>query len=167
MKISKQELEKYTKSPFSLKLPSYFNEAYTECLLNGLSEVDVPDSFYKDASLVEIKYNEEQTIKRERDKESQIISDYRLAGMNEEKKSDIYTAIDNYAKSILKGEQSEFDLFMVYAHSYERIIICLHKLKDYEHEADYIQKYLSHNLDDKTRQKYSERLTKLKSKLNN
>lgn len=166
MKVSKRELEKEIRSPFALKLPQYFNDAFNECLLNGWNEIEVPDSFYKDATLAEMQYNEEKVLQRKKDQEYQIISEYRLAGMEAEKKGDVFAAIDNYAKSILNGEQSEFGMLMAYAHSYERIIVCFHKLKDYEHEADYIQKYLSHNLDEKIRQKYSERLTKLQSKLN-
>lgn len=165
MKVSRQELEKEIRSPFALKLPQYFNNAYVECLINRLTEIDVPDSFYKDAAMAEMEYNEEQVLIRKREKEHQIISDYRLSGMEAEKNGDIYAAIDNYAKSILNGEQSEFNLLMAFAHSYERIIVCFHKLKDFEHEADYIKKYLNHNLPESTKIKFNERLNKLQSKL--
>lgn len=89
------------------------------------------------------------------------ISSHRLAGYEKEK-DDIEGAIFEFAKSIEIGEATT--MFYAYAHSYERIIILLHKIKDYQREMQYISQYLNHDISDKQKDKYQKRLEKLKSK---
>lgn len=91
------------------------------------------------------------------------ISSHRLNGMDKEERGLINEAIEDYALSIEIGEQN--NMFHAYAYSYERIIILLHKLKDYEGEINYISQYLKHDLSDREIEKYSKRLGKIKSKI--
>lgn len=93
-----------------------------------------------------------------------MISSHRIMGMEKEQESDINGAIDEYSKSIEIGETT--DMFHAYAYSYERIIILLDKMKEYNQEIRYISQYLQHDLDDKRKEKYQNRLAKLNSKLN-
>lgn len=89
------------------------------------------------------------------------ISSHRLTGYEKEK-DDIEGAILEFAKSIEIGETTT--MFYAYAHSYERIIILLHKIKDYQREMRYISQYLTHDISDKQKDKYQKRLEKLNSK---
>lgn len=119
--------------------------------------IDLPDNI--------IEIIEEQRIKEKNwEKLYKTISAHRIKGMDKEGKQDINGAIDEYSKSIEIGETT--DMFHAYAYSYERIIILLHKVKDYNQEAKYITQLLKHRLNDKRREKYQNRLEKLNSKLN-
>lgn len=90
------------------------------------------------------------------------ISIHRTNGIALEK-DDITKAVNEYALSIKIGEQT--NMFRAYAHSYERIIVLLHKLKDYKSEINYITQYLKHNLSDGDFAKYQKRLELIKSKI--
>ena len=83
---------------------------------------------------------------------------------NKLEKVNILLSINEYKESIRIGE--EIGAFMYYSYAYERLIILLHKIKDFESEKQYIQALLEYNLSDSRRQKYEERLTKLNKKLN-
>lgn len=125
-------------------------------------------AFRKPSGIIELPDNiidviEENKRKHEnREVQYGEISSHRLAAMDKEK-DDIEAAIDEFAKSIELGEKTT--MFHAYAHSYERIIILLHKVKEYEREAFYISQYLKHDIGEKQRVKYTSRLEKLKLKL--
>lgn len=167
MIIKFAELENIALSPGSLKFPEYINQAYMKCLIHCLNEIEVPDSIYSDVEKAREEHIKEMEKQQRWENDYSIVSDYRLTGMDMEKQGDIYEAIDNYIKAISYGENSEFGLLMTYAHAYERLIVCLHKVKDYEREADFIRKYIAHDLNDKSKEKYTTRLNKLESKIKN
>ena len=97
--------------------------------------------------------------------EYQGISDLRLQGMEDEKSGNIENAISSYQTCIEKGESSSFNMFHAYAHAYDRLIILLHKTKQYDTEAQYIEALLKHDsLSQPVIKKYTERLNKLSKK---
>lgn len=118
--------------------------------------IELPDNIDKVIEANKRKDEQEEALYNE-------ISSYRLNGMDKEERGLINEAIEEYALSIEIGEQT--NMFHAYAHSYERIIILLHKLKDYENEISYISQYLKHNLSDRDIEKYRKRLEKIKSKI--
>ncbi len=94
--------------------------------------------------------------------EYQGISCLRLQGMEYEKTGDIEKAISSYRQCIERGEQSTFNMFHAYAHAYDRLIVLLHKTKQYDIEAQYIESLLKHDsLSEPVIKKYTERLNKL------
>lgn len=149
-----------------MHLPKYITDAYIDGLLRCIRVFEFPETFTGDVALANIEYTEEKERQDKWEHDYSEISQYRIAGMESEKNRDIDDAITNYIKAISLGECSEFHLLMSYAHAYERLIICLHKTKDYEREAEYIKKYITYKLEDKILQKYTERLNKLLLKLN-
>lgn len=98
---------------------------------------------------------------KEREELYNLVSQYRLAGMEMEK-VDMLGAIEQYKQCIAVGETT--DMFHAFAHAYERIIVLLHKAKDYESERNYIAAYIKHDLTEAVREKYQQRLTKLTGK---
>lgn len=165
MKVSIRTLEEETKAPYGLKLPAYAEQAYMRGLLRGDREVEVPDTFFKDVARARCAYDDEQAEREARRSEEAEVSKHRLSGMEKEKNADNEGAISEYAVAIILGEQSKFDLFHAYAHAYERLIVCLHKAKKFDKEADYIERYLKYNLSEAACSKYSSRLERLKSKI--
>lgn len=160
MKIPVKEIEPYMSAEYrhGIYLPKSVAEEFTECFLSGTEFIDVPDDWRETTEAA--KADDEL-----RESEYNRVSEHRVRGMQYEDIADNAGAISEYAVSIILGEQSKFNLFMAYAHSYERIIVCLHKAKDYEREAKYISQYLAHGLDEAKFAKYSARLEKLKSKI--
>lgn len=165
MKITITTLEREANAPYALKLPDYVHTAYMRCLLNGENEVEVPDTFFKDVAEARCAYDDEQAEWEARRSEEAEVSKHRLSGMEKEKNVDNEGAISEYIVAIILGEQSKFDLFHAYAHAYERLIVCLHKAKKFDKEADYIERYLKYNLSEASCSKYFSRLERLKSKL--
>lgn len=163
MKVSIRTLEEETKAPYGLKLPAYVEQAYMHGLIHGESQVDVPDTFFKDVAEARCAYDDEQAEREARRSEEAEVSKHRLSGMGKEKNADNEGAISEYAVAIILGEQSKYNLFHAYAHAYERIIVCLHKAKKFDKESDYIERYLKYNLSEAARSKYSVRLEKLKT----
>ncbi|MCM1379521.1 MAG: hypothetical protein NC044_05670 [Prevotella sp.] len=160
MKIPVKEIEPYMSAEYrhGIYLPKSVSEAYFDCMLSGEAYVDAPDDWRETTEAA--KADDEL-----RESEYKRVSEHRVRGMQYEDIADNAGAISEYAVSIILGEQSKFNLFMAYAHSYERIIVCLHKAKDYEREAKYISQYIAHGLDETKSAKYSARLEKLKSKI--
>lgn len=160
MKIPVADVKPYMTAEYryGIYLPESIIEQYTDCFLNDSQFIEVPENWREqteaakaDAELREREYNR--------------VSEHRVRGMQYEDIADNAGAISEYAVSIILGEQSKFNLFTAFAHSYERIIVCLHKAKDYEREAKYISQYIAHGLDEARTAKYSARLEKLKSKI--
>lgn len=136
-------------------IPDDIMALFTECFLQGVEETDI-----RNTAIDEI-----QSQKAKQDlwnKEYEEISSYRIDGMQYESQGDIEQAISSYKKCIAIGENSHSDLFHAYAHAYKRIIILLHKMKDFKCEIAYINAALAHNLSEKDRDKYVKRLNKLK-----
>jgi len=100
-----------------------------------------------------------------REKEYSEVGSLRLQGMELEERGDIEGAISAFAASIQKGEESRYNLFAAYAHSYARIFILLRKVNDILQEKEYLEKYLTHSLTESERAKYSKRLATLLKKL--
>lgn len=165
MKITYSELKEVMFSPFSSYLPDNIQSAFIEAMMNGDEQVEVPSSFHVLVANAEAKYTVEKAEQIIRDTEYEEISQHRLSGMEKESNSDNEGAISEYAVAIILGEQSKFNLFHAYDHAYERIIVCLHKAKRFDKEASYIERYLKYDLSEATRSKYSTRLEKLKSKI--
>lgn len=164
MKISVSELDKIAKERFALDLPGYVDETLFRCILRGEEFAEVPDTFPADVERVRQEYERKQTESVARQLEYDKVSELRLRGMEKEKAADNAGAISEFAIAIALGEQSRFNLFSAYGYAYERLIVCLHKAKDYEREAKYIEQYLSHGLDERKAEKYQSRLAKLKNK---
>lgn len=129
----------------------------SQLFLQGADYIDIPISIIEDME-------RHKAVSDKREHEYQEISSHRLAGINAEG-LDCNLAIMEYQECIAMGENSEFDLFHAYSYAYFRIIVLLHKNKEYEKELDYTEKLLSHELSDSEREKYSQRLNKLKSKI--
>lgn len=129
------------------------------CQITSSTEpfIELPDDIIE---IIEKNKSDEEKYEKLYD----MISSHRIMGMEKEQESDINGAIDEYSKSIEIGETT--DMFHAYAYSYERIIILLDKMKEYNQEIRYISQYLQHDLDDKRKEKYQNRLAKLNSKLN-
>lgn len=117
--------------------------------------IDLPDDIIEVIESNKRKDEEREALYRE-------ISNHRLAGFDKEDKKDVTGAISEYMKAIEIGETTT--MFHAYAYAYERIIILLHKVKDYQSEAQYIAQYLGHKIRDKQRDKYQKRLGNLKAK---
>lgn len=111
------------------------------------------------------KINELRQEQKQYERDDNEISTFRLKGMELEKSRDIDEAISAFSKCIEIGESKGDKFFHSYSFAYERIIIDLHKTKQYYREAYYIREYLKHDLRDKDRDKYQNRLEKLKVKL--
>lgn len=129
-------------------------------ILNNKSagEIEVPDDTFEQIELARCK-------SEKRDSDYHEISLHRVTGMDLEKKGEIDDAIVEYAESIKLGEDSEFDMFHAYAHSYHRIIVLLDKVKRYAAEIDYIEKYLEHITNEDERDRYNKRISKTRVKL--
>lgn len=128
----------------------------------GKKEYEVPDNFF---DIIKQNVKNEELRKTNYDK----IEEFRLSGMKFDKNKDIENAINQYSKAIELGETVD-KMFHAYAYAYERIFVLLHKIKDYQAEYQYLEKYLAHeelNLKchEKTRAKYQDRFDKLKNKL--
>lgn len=127
---------------------------FTECFLRGDKEVDIRDTVIEE---MQLKKAENDLW----DKEYNKISSFRIDGMQYESQGNIDQAIVSYKKCIMAGEKSHLDLFHSYSYAYERIIILLHKIKDFQSEIMYIKAMLGHNLTEKDKEKYTKRLNKL------
>lgn len=165
MKISVNELLRVSKEPYVLYLPSYVDVALLKCKMTGDEWGEVPNTYLADVAEAVKRYEREQKRRMERADEERVISEHRLSGMEMEKIGDNAGAISEYAVAIVLGEQSAHDLFSCYAHAYERLFVCLHRAKDFDREAKYIEDYLKHDLSEATRSKYSSRLENLKAKV--
>lgn len=165
IKVGVEELLPIVHSKYMLKLPGYIRKAFNDCFLNNKAYALMPSSFYDDVENAKQEYEQENIQQQAWEADYQNISEHRLAGMEKEKNADNEGAISEYAVSIILGEQSKFNIFHAYAHAYERIIVCLHKAKRFDKEASYIEKYLKYDLSEAARSKYSTRLEKLKSKI--
>lgn len=120
--------------------------------------IEVPDNIEEIVNAAKAKDEKRET-------EYNSISEHRLAGMRCETDGDIDAAIDEYAHSIALGLAAENDMLHAYHHSFNRIFVLLDKVKRYAEEADYIEKLLSFNLDDRERDKLTARLEKVRIKL--
>lgn len=138
-------------------------DIYVQCsqveldmLLRGLdvAYIDLPDNIY---DIIEANKKEQEC----REDIDNIISNHRICGINYEKEGCIEAAINEYKKAIEIGEQASLSRFSSYAYAYERIIILLHKMKDIDSEKHYINKYMLHDISEKTKEKYINRLNKL------
>lgn len=127
-------------------------------LNNAEAMIDIPDN-------LEDIVNAARAKDEARELEYREISAHRIAGMEREKADELEDAVNEYAQSIALGLAAENDMIHAYRHSFNRIIIVLDKLKRYAEEADYIEKLLSLNIDDKDREKLTARLGKVKIKL--
>ena len=159
----KEFLDKYRSSEYNygIFIPE---DIYNLCsqielgsLLKGidLSYIDLPDNIFDI-----IEYNKRE--QEDRDNVNNIISAHRIGGMKLEKEGNIEAAITEYKEAIKIGEQSSLSRFSSYSYAYERIIILLHKIKDIEAEKQYIEAYLRCDISDKTKEKFTNRLNKLK-----
>lgn len=125
-------------------------------VLKGEDYISIP------LSIIE-KMKQEKT---ERDKWDELYKNISLLRLNamQLERTDTAAAITEYEYCIETGETSTIPMFHAYHYAYERIIILLHKAKDYEKESTYIRQLLSHKeLSQKEIEKYTERLKKLKS----
>lgn len=156
--LNKYRTEEYR---HGIYIPEYIyikcSNIETDILLKKRQDVyiDLPSNIY---DIIEANKKEQEN----RDNLEIKISSHRVGGMNLEKEGNIEDAISEYKKAIEIGEQSSLSRFSSYAYAYERIIILLHKVKDIEKEKQYINAYLSHNISDKAKDKYTNRLNKLK-----
>lgn len=132
--------------------PIEIMEKESELLLQGKEYIDIPISIIEEMQ-------QQKLLDDKRNLEEHDISSHRLAGIRLEK-CDTIAAIKEYEECINLGESSGFDLFHSYAHAYSRIITLLHKIKDYDKEIKYIKDYLSHEISEKEREKYTNRLNK-------
>lgn len=132
-------------------------DIFFKIILHRGTYIELPDDIIE---IIEANKSKEE----ERENLYEMISSHRINGIEKEKKQDIIGAISEYSKSIEIGETT--NMFHAFAYSYERIIILLHKTKDYNQEVQYISKYLQHELNEKEKDKYKNRLEKLNSKLN-
>ena len=164
MKVNiKEFLDKYRSAEYryGIFIPE---DIYVQCsqieldsLLKGieLSYIDLPDNVI---DIIESNKKEQE----DKDNIYNVISVHRIGGMNLEKEGNIEAAINEYKSAILIGEQSSLSQFTSYSYAYDRIIILLHKIKDIESEKQYIKDYLTHDISDKIKEKYINRLNKLK-----
>lgn len=128
-------------------------------ILNGENAfIEIPDNL--DEIVREARLKDER-----RDAEYKEISLHRVAGMEREADGDIDAAIDEYAQSITLGLAAENDMLHAYHHSFNRIFVLLDKVKRYAEEVDYIERLLSLNIDDREREKLTDRLAKTNVKL--
>lgn len=139
-------------------IPIEVTTAETDAFLAGRDWLEVPDDTFE-------RIRESHLKQQKRDNEYMSISEHRIAGMEREKADELEDAVNEYAQSIALGLAAENDMIHAYRHSFNRIIIVLDKLKRYAEEADYIEKLLSLNIDDKDREKLTARLGKVKIKL--
>lgn len=138
--------------------PSCIMEMETDAFLNGIGYIDVPLSVFDEMELEKAKHDQWEI-------QYQRISSLRLQGMDDEKAGNIENAIASYRQCIEKGEQSNQPMFHAYSYAYDRIIILLHKTKNFDLEAQYINSLLKHDsLSESTFNKYQIRLNKLKQK---
>lgn len=164
MKVSiKEFLDKYRSSEYryGIFIPediyNLCSQIELDSLLKGidLSYIDLPDNIF---DIIETNKREQE----DRDNINNIISTHRIGGMNLEKEGNIEAAITEYKEAIKIGELSSLSRFSSYSYAYERVIILLHKIKDIEAEKQYIEAYLRHDISDKTKDKFTNRLNKLK-----
>lgn len=146
------------------------------CSKNGYLPTDEimeleTDAFLKNINYIDIPLSQLDEMKRKKEEHDQWeasyqeISSLRLKGMDDEKSGNIEKAISSYRQCIEMGEQSTFNMFHAYAHAYDRLIILLHKTKQYDTEAQYIEALLKHDsLSQPVIKKYTERLNKLSKK---
>ena len=151
---------------YYMYLPDYIRDAANECLTgNKYEDAELPMSYYDDVENAKKEYENAKIRQQAWEADYQKISEHRLAGMEKEKSADNEGAISEYAVAIILGEQSKFNLFHAYSYAYERIIVCLRKAKRLDKEVNYIERYLKYDLSEAARSKYSTRLEKLKSKI--
>jgi len=160
MKVKIGELAEWCKCvDVSIRnIPVDVMAAESTAVINGQDSYEVPDDIFariKESHIKECKWESEY----------KSISEHRLAGMRCEADGDIDAAIDEYAHSITLGLAAENDMLHAYHHSFNRIFVLLDRVKRYAEEADYIDKLLSFNLDDREREKLTARLDKVKIKL--
>ena len=110
----------------------------------------------RDSIVEEIEANKSELLEVEA--KIQTICEHSSTGYKLEKVN-IYRAIEEYKEAIRIGETTK--AFMYYGGAYDRVIILLHKIKDYKSEQQYISALLKHNLSDSQRQKYENRLIKV------
>lgn len=155
---AKDFLEKYASAKYKhgIYIP---DDILYKCLPLEYSStmIDLPDGIIEIIEANKRQDEEQEALYRE-------ISNHRLSGLAMEKKKDIVGAISEYMKAIEIGEMTT--MFHAYAYAYERIIILLHKTKDYQSEAKYIVQYLNHKneISDKQMDKYQKRIENLKAK---
>lgn len=127
----------------------------TKAILQGLDYIDVPESALDEMRQKKAEHDKWESTYQE-------ISALRTKGMQAENDGDIEAAIALYGTCIEKGEQSNPPMFHAYSYAYDRIIILLHKTKDFDSEMNYIRSLLKHDsLSEATVNKYRNRLNKL------
>lgn len=141
-----------------LYVPEDIRFAILQSELNGDEFCDVPDNTF---DLIEEARHRQMLY----DKAYNDVSVCRLSGMKAEETEDIEEAINQYAEAIDMGETCGFDILHAYRHAYDRIIILLSRTRAYAREASYIERLLKHQLQDKDRQRLTERLQKTYSKI--
>ncbi len=142
-----------------------------ESIMSECAEIEFKSILEGTDAVIEVPDNIEEIVNyakakdESREAEYNSISEHRLAGMRCESDGDIDAAIDEYAHSIALGLTAENDMLHAFHHSFNRIFVLLDKVKRYAEEADYIEKLLLFNLDDREREKLTARLEKVRIKL--
>ena len=151
-------IEKYTSAEYRHGM--YLGEdLFAECLAaeaTGKPVIEVPDDIYE---VVETRKVRDE----EREAAYQDISTHRLNGMGLERQGDLEGAAREYELAISLGERT--DMFHAYAHAYHRLFVVLRKLKEHSREERYLSRYLEHELDDRDRERYADRLRKLRRRM--
>ena len=151
-------LDKYSSDEYrsGIYIPSDVSDFLDDLLLKGIDVAEIRDSVIQ-----EIEDNRRK--QEEWDAMFNLISKYRVAGIELEK-VDIDSAIQQYKRCIEIGETT--DMFGLYRYAYERVIILLHRIKDFKGERFFVISLLKHDLDEDVKDKYQKRLIKLNQKLN-
>ena len=131
---------------------------FDAALHGGVAEVDVPGSVLDRLTAAKDR-------QKRYDEEYSAISEHRVAGMSAEDAGDLGKAVQEYAESIRLGMAGEFGLLHAYYHSFRRVIVVLGKLKRYADECEFIEKFLTLELDERDRASMCSRLEKTRVKL--
>lgn len=135
-------------------VPENFMLFFFDAEAKGEEFIDVPVSVLKTT---------QENIEKNRkwDNTYNSIMSNSIAGQKAEKDGDTDNAIEFYKEAIHIGEKSEIEIFHAYAYPYNRLFVLLHKQKRISEEISYLRTYLTHDLSEKDRSKYTERLNKL------
>ncbi len=144
------------------ELGDFLMEEVTKGILNGTEDEAITLISQEELDLV-LANDKDYEILLAEEKE---VNTLRLKGMEEDKKGNTESAVEYYEKCIFSGENATHILIGLYAHAYARIIVDLNKLKEYEKERMYIEKYLQYNISNVEREKLVKRLTLLQNKMN-
>lgn len=135
-------------------VPENFMLIFFDAVAKGEEFIDVPVSVLKIA---------QENIKKNQkwDNTYNSIMSNSTTGQKAEKDGDTDKAIEFYKEAINIGEKSGIEIFHAYAYPYKRLFVLLHKQKRISEEINYLRTYLTHDLTERDRSKYTERLNKL------